>query len=301
MSTMKNFIIAGAGCMGQYVAEEFLKLIANCEGSNLTILTRSSPSGNAILEKLAKLGAHIVTVDYRSHESLVSALTDADVLISVIGGYEDKADYALADAAKAAGVKLFLPSEWGLYSRGITDGIYASHDLIHRHLDRIGVPYALFYTGMWPDFMFAPGYAGWDIPQGKITVWGQGNTPITWTTRRDGARFVAYLLTHIPAKELAGKMISVGGDHKTLNELAESYTSRTGKKLEATYLPIVDQEKILADEPPFSFQGILAYLLVCYDKGRADLRKTLPEGLANELWPDWNPKSAVDALLETYP
>ncbi|TFK47283.1 NAD(P)-binding protein [Heliocybe sulcata] len=300
MSTMKNFVIAGVGRIGEYVAEEFLKLKASGSVSSLTVLTRSTASDNAVLEKVVKLGAQVTTVDYNAHDSLVSALTGVDAVVSALGGYGHKAQYQLADAAKAAGVKLFLPSEWGLYSRGVTDGFYAAHDAVHKHLEKIELPYALFYNGMWSDMMFNP-YAGWNIPQGKITIWGEGNTPITWTTRRDAARFVAHLLTHIPVDQLAGKAFSVEGDRKTLNELVEGYTARTGKRLEVTHLPIAEQEKIMKEESQFAFKGIMAYLLVCYDRGAVDLRTTSPEGVANGLWPEWNPKPAVDVLVEAYP
>ncbi|KZT25506.1 NAD-P-binding protein [Neolentinus lepideus HHB14362 ss-1] len=315
---MKSFALAGVGRMGEWVAEEFLKLKASGAISNVTILTRSSISGNATHEKLAKSGAQVTAVDYDVHDSLVSILTGVDAVVSTVPDRGHVVDHKLADAAKATGVKLFLPSEWGLYSKGVREGFYIAHDSIHKHLDKIGLPYTLVYTGMWSDSIFTPAF-GWDVPAGKVTIVGEGNTPITWTTRRDAARFLAHILTTLQAERLAGKVISIEGDRKvrlsisaaensrlrsepqqTLNELVEAYTFRTGKKLEVTYTSLADQEKILRENSLHSYQAVLAWLLLAWERGAADLA-TSPDGLSNNLWPDWNPKSAVDAMIETHP
>ncbi|TFK47437.1 NAD(P)-binding protein [Heliocybe sulcata] len=202
----------------------------------------------------------------------------------------------LADAAKAAGVKLFIPSEWSLYSKGITDGFWISHNRVHKHIEEIGLPYALVFTGQ-SELTFSS-FLGWNIPAGRVTIFGDGNSPITWTTSRDAARFVAHTLTTFAAKQLAGRVISIEGDRKTLNELVAAYTTRTGKKLEVTYKPVSEQESILKGSSPFAWEAIVAWILVAWEKGAADLR-TSPEGLANKWWPEWNPKSAVDAMVES--
>ena len=60
--------------------------------------------------ELAALGATITEVDYASPASLAKALEGVDVVISTLAGAGFGAQVPLADAAKAAGVQLFLPS-----------------------------------------------------------------------------------------------------------------------------------------------------------------------------------------------
>jgi hypothetical protein len=64
----------------------------------------------------------------------------------------------LAKAAKAAGVKLFLPSEFG--TPGTTgppgDNVFSQKLRIREVLKEIGLPYALIFTGPWPDFCLSP-------------------------------------------------------------------------------------------------------------------------------------------------
>ena len=62
-------------------------------------------------------GADVRYVDYTSHDSLVHALTDVETVISVIkipGSEWMTYQINLLNAAKAAGVKRFAPSEFGL-------------------------------------------------------------------------------------------------------------------------------------------------------------------------------------------
>ncbi|EPQ51687.1 NAD P-binding protein [Gloeophyllum trabeum ATCC 11539] len=301
MTTLGNFALAGLGRIGQFVAEEFVKLKADGKISRVDILTRRDPAGDETLATLAELGANVKTVDYASHGSLVSALSGIDAVVSVTGGYGEaiQNNIKLADAAKHAGVQLFVPSEWGLYSKGLNQGFYITHAEVHKKLEDIGLPYAMVYCGMWSDAVLSPLF-GWDVPNGKVTMWGDGNKPITWTTREDVARFTEHLLTHTPAEQLYWKTFNIEGDRKTLNEIAAEYTARTGKKLDITHRPISEQEKIFAESDPTSMEGILAFILLNWDNGKLDLSKA-PGGLANHLWLEWKPTRAVDALLAAYP
>ncbi|EPQ51668.1 NAD P-binding protein [Gloeophyllum trabeum ATCC 11539] len=301
MSTMKHFAIAGVGHIGEFIAEEFLKLKANGRVSTVLVLTRRVPDGDETLTKLSALGATVKTVDYASESSLTSALAGVDAVLSVVGSAGHGAEAALADAAKAAGVKLFVPSEYGSYSKGAKGGFYTHHADMHKKLEDMQLPHTLIYNGQWSDFIFVA-YFGWDVPGGRVAIAGEGNTPISYTTRRDVARFVAHALTTPSPEQLYWKSLCIQGDRKTLNEVAQGYMAKSGRHLEITYTPISQQEQILQDNPPFSVPAIIAYLKhsSSWEIGGADLQSKSPEGLSNDLWPEWNPTSAVDALIETY-
>ena len=61
----------------------------------------------------------------------------------------------LADAAKAAGVKIFAPSEFGTPSAKL-EGHITLKKQIREYLQEIGLPYAILYTGPFADVLFSP-------------------------------------------------------------------------------------------------------------------------------------------------
>jgi len=61
----------------------------------------------------------------------------------------------LADAAKAAGVRVFAPSEFGTPSTNFEGGLALKRE-IRDHLQEIGLPYAILYTGPFTDVLFSP-------------------------------------------------------------------------------------------------------------------------------------------------
>lgn len=59
----------------------------------------------------------------------------------------------LADAAKAAGVKIFVPSEFGTAS---ANHLVEMKTKILNYLKEIELPYVIFYTGPWVDLIMIP-------------------------------------------------------------------------------------------------------------------------------------------------
>lgn len=111
------------------------------------------------LDEYKNAGAKITTVDYGSAESLKNAITGADVVISTLSSNPTvlQAQHLLAEQAKAAGVKLFVPSEFGdATDRENLEGIFAIKQSVHRKLKELDLPYALFFTGPQSDFVFIP-------------------------------------------------------------------------------------------------------------------------------------------------
>lgn len=112
-------------------------------------------------------------MSYDSKQSLTSALTGVDVVVSSVNIQGDGmvAQESLAVAAKEAGVKLFVPSEYGRPSdsgknpKGDFQGklyvecrlimMIGSQYLVVFHRKALDMPYALFYSGTFPDFFFS--------------------------------------------------------------------------------------------------------------------------------------------------
>lgn len=53
-----------------------------------------------------------------------------------------------------------------------------------------------------------------DLRSGKVSVGGDGNKRISFTSRPDIARYLSYVLTHLPAEKLSNRSFKIAGDTK---------------------------------------------------------------------------------------
>ena len=53
-----------------------------------------------------------------------------------------------------------------------------------------------------------------DILSGKVTIAEDGNKQISFTSRADIARYVSFVLTHVPVERLKNRSFTIAGDNK---------------------------------------------------------------------------------------
>jgi hypothetical protein len=58
---------------------------------------------------------------------------------------------------------------------------------------------------------------------GKVSVGGDGNKQITFTSRPDIARYVSYVLTHLPPEQVKNRAFTIAGDNQVMSNLGNSY------------------------------------------------------------------------------
>ncbi|GLA35485.1 hypothetical protein AnigIFM63309_011325 [Aspergillus niger] len=103
MPKIESVAIAGAsGTLGPHVFQALVNA-----GFRVSILTRSNKPG-AYASNI-----NVFEVDFNSVESLTTALKGVDAVVSTVGGAAVDNQTVLIDAAIAAGVKRFIPSEFG--------------------------------------------------------------------------------------------------------------------------------------------------------------------------------------------
>jgi uncharacterized protein YbjT (DUF2867 family) len=172
MSRYTNFAVVGAGTLGNYIVQQLLKDKAAGIVKEVVVLTREveySPN-NCVTRDIAKYtwldtkgskttvqgDAKVVRVDYSNDGSIKHALTGVEVVISTISGEALDVQGKIAAAAKEAGVKLFIPSDFGNVTEGETEGMFGAKANIQTQLKELGIPYVVFYTGPFADYVFAP-------------------------------------------------------------------------------------------------------------------------------------------------
>jgi len=89
----------------------------------------------------------VVQVDYSNDESVKHAQAGVDVVISTVPRATLDVQVKIAAAAKEAGVKLFVPSEFRGITKGDSEDIRRVKAKVQGQLKALGMPYAAFYTG----------------------------------------------------------------------------------------------------------------------------------------------------------
>ena len=149
-----------------------------------------------------------------------------------------------------------------------------------------------------------------DVLSGNVTIAGDGNKQISFTSRADIARYVSFVLTHTPVERLQSRSFIIAGDNKvrlsrksrhfclsknlitaavgeqSFNEIFKAYEAKTGKKVKVTCVPVsVYDARIAADE------NDLPALLQKYFATAGPFPKT-----DNDLYPGWNPSPVLDNI-----
>ena len=94
----------------------------------------------------------MIPVDYSDKQSIKDALDGVDVVICTIANPALGMQVGIAQAAKEAGVKLFVPSEFGGISTEDPEGLFGQKASVQNQLKALGLPYTLFYNGIYSDF-----------------------------------------------------------------------------------------------------------------------------------------------------
>lgn len=105
-------------------------------------------------------GAKVVTTDYHSLDSLTSILQGIDAVVSLVGPQGIVHQNRMIDAAVAAGVKYFLPSEFGHdYNNprvfSLVPGFAAKKAVIQylETKEKEGLSWTMIITGLWFDWV----------------------------------------------------------------------------------------------------------------------------------------------------
>lgn len=279
MSGYTNFAVVGAGVIGSYIVTQLLKDKASGITKDVVVLTRQGT--NVTVQGDAKA----IQVDYSDNESIKRALTGVDVVISTVPVAALDVQGKIAAAAKEAGVKLFVPSEFGGITKEDSENIRSVKAKVQGQLRALGMPYAAFYTGPFPDYIWTSIF-DLDVTSGKVSVGGDGNKQISFTARPDIARFVSYVLIHLPAEQLKNRAFAIAGDNKSFNQVFKEYEEKTGKKLHVTYIPVSELEARIVSNA----EDIAAQLHKFWATAGA-FQKT-----DNNVYPNWNPSTVIDNM-----
>ncbi|KAI2895243.1 hypothetical protein CBS63078_4258 [Aspergillus niger] len=204
-------VIGATGKTGRSVVDGLLS--SPTKFQTVTSFTREASVNSQANETLQAKGVQIVGYDLNGpREVLVHQLKKIDVLISCITWEHLESQNPWIEAAKEAGVKRFVPSEWvGPAPRGIIDIKDKKLDILGV-IQRVGLPYTLIDVGCWFQVWVPKISSGRSDHAHSIyidhRIVGDGNQKFGLTDMGDIGKYVAQIIS----------------DARTLNRRVFAYT-----------------------------------------------------------------------------
>lgn len=259
----KVLIIGGTGYLGKFIVEASAK-----EGHPTFVFVREStvsdPVKGKLVDNFKNLGVHLLLGDMYDHESLVKAIKQVDVVISVVGQMQLSDQVKIIAAIKEAGnVKRFFPSEFGMdvdKNNAVepAKSTFAIKAQIRRAVEAEGIPYtyvpANCFAGYFLPTLSQPGATS--PPRDKVVILGDGNPKAVFNHEAD---IGTYTIKAVDDPRTANKTLFIRPPKNTysFNELIALWEKLIGKTLEKTYVP-EDQLLKQIQESPIPINIMLA-------------------------------------------
>ena len=231
MSSLKNIIIIGAsGRLGPFVLSAFLE----DSRFNVSVLTRESSKHNFP----SNVKVHRVADTYPESE-VVTAFQGQDVVISLISPGANDTQTTLIDASIKAGVKRFIPSEfggdvWNDKAMALLPQRFGPKQDTVKYLhsqEASGLTWTAIVTGTFFDFAMKIGYMGFDMKERKAKIVDDGSKK--WSTTTLGTVGLAVKNAMLlPVEETANKYLYVDSFTVSQNEVLAALEKVTGEKWE---------------------------------------------------------------------
>ncbi|KAG8979551.1 hypothetical protein FRB94_011296 [Tulasnella sp. JGI-2019a] len=221
--------------LGIEVTKAFLKFSPDTF-SRVLVLTRNPQSEKA--SALGSLGAKLVQVDGALQPDVLKGV---DVLVNTLGlTVSSEVSDSLFEAAIAAGVKVYFPSEYGIIQNHAWFHEITRHVAAARNAGAKRLKVIQLLTGMFTEWVFAP-YVGFDTKGGVYTSLGLGTAEkkIAITSIRDiGAALTRLAILALADHTLVPDQVRITGDNQSINELADIIGGEIGKKITVVDEPV---------------------------------------------------------------
>jgi nucleoside-diphosphate-sugar epimerase len=218
-------LAGGTGDLGGRIAAEF-----GARGAAVRALVRGSSGGGGVA-RLRSLGVEIVEVEFDRPADLARACEGGSCVVSALSGLEEVivgAQTRLLDAATAAGVPRFIPSDYSIDFTRLATGSNRNLDLrrdFQERIDRAPIQATSVLCGMFADLLTGPAPVIL-FPIRRVLYWGDADQPLDFTTVADTAAFTAAAALD----DSAPRFLRVAGDRQSARGLARAASEVTGQR-----------------------------------------------------------------------
>ena len=179
---------------------------------------------------LRDLGAEIVEVDFNSVTALTKACAGAACVVSAVSGLRDvivNGQKRLLDAAVAAGVSRFIPSDFSIDYTKLSKGSNRNLDLrreFNQRLDQAPIQATSILNGMFTDLLTgqAPVVL---FGLKRVLYYGDADQPLDFTTTANTAEFTAAAALD----STTPRYLRVAGEVATVRGLQAAATAAIGQ------------------------------------------------------------------------
>lgn len=219
-------VLAGAtGDLGGRIARALLD-----RGATVRAVVRPA-SAKSEIEALRAQGAETAEADYQDISALTEACAGAACVVSALSGLHEvivEAQTALLDAAVAAGVPRFIPSDFCIEYMTLAPGTNRNLDLrrtFRERLDRAPIAPTSILCGMFADLLTgqAPVVL---FPVNRVMYWGDADQPLDFTAKADTATYTAAAALDPDTP----RDLRIAGDTLTARGLAAAASQATGNE-----------------------------------------------------------------------
>jgi len=297
------YLVGATGRTGTSIADALLE---RKDEFKLIAPIRPASATKPAVASLRERGADVRVIDFATadHATLVAELRGVDAVVSTVLPFgEGPVQEALVRAAKEAGVKRFVPSDW---ATPCVPGVMRLHDVkaeIHDLIKELGLGYTFIDVGWWTQGLAtfvdpAKSYLP-QIAEYSVKLWGPGDVKTAATDLRDIGPYVARILAD---PRTLNKYVFIWGEEVNLNEVIALAEKVSGKKLDAERVSAEELEARLQ-----SAEGLLVYvyeyqrsLWVRGDNTIANAKKAEYGGALDvkELYPDYKPRTLEQIIRE---
>ncbi|KAI9374501.1 hypothetical protein BJX61DRAFT_540747 [Aspergillus egyptiacus] len=311
MSRTRVLLVGAAGETGGSIATGLLEH-PNFE---ISALVRPRSAQKPAIAALEGKGVQIRKCDLKSsEEELEKALTGIDVVISCVGSAEQQDQIPLANAAKKAGVKRFIPC--GFITVAPPGGIMWLRDekeTVYNHIKQLRLPYTIIDVGWWYQLAYPrleSGKLDYAMTAANNEIVGDGNMPMALTDLRDIGRYVARIISD---DRTLNKMVFAYNEVLTQNQIFGLLEDLSGEQVPRNYVSEeLIQNRVLAarqssETYPFDPVKFIPRYLAEYQLSwgiRGDNTPDYAEYLGylscKDLYPDFTPIAFKDYLTTVF-
>ena len=270
------FVAGATGFLGSEICRQLIAKNKNVKG-----LVLSTSDSNKVAQ-LKESGVETIEGDLKNKDSLENSLREVSAIISTVSStlsrqdgdtiqtVDEEGQINLINGAIAAGVSQFI--HVSLYEMPDQSPLQTAKRKAEKHLSESGLNYTILQPTYFMEVWLSP-MLGFDYPNAKATIYGEGNNKISWIAIKDVASFAVAELDNPAAKN---SVFELGGPEALSPlEVVNIFEIHKEKKFELQFVP---EEAITAQrdgaQDPLS-ESFAALTLGVVKGSKIDMKNTL--------------------------